>query len=223
MKSIRKKVKFIANYLLSHYKGKYRILCDYDTRTNQFPRKLDGAYEDIDCYISCLHKVRVFSFGNGILQAYIPSIGRGRNYVKAIQSELGNNIIFDIKESDEEVLFKFNAKHMNDLEKYLKPKTSGSSISPFSSKNLPRNKEYKIPDEASLEYKEIVQKLGKKRIIELTHMTNNFLKSMTTKKNTWDMIKADMALKGLKGKEYIHSIGQWDKYVKYLQVNIQKG
>lgn len=109
---------------------------------------------------------------------------------------------------------------MNDLEKYLKPKTSGASISPFSSRNLPRNKSYNIPNEANLEYKEIVQKLGQKRIIELTHMTNNFLKSLVTKKNPWDMIKADMALKGLKGKEYIHSIGKWNQYIKYLQDNI---
>ena len=141
--------------------------------------------------------------------------------MKAIQSELGNDIIFNIEETDEEILFKFNANHMNDLEKYLKPKTNGASISPFSSKNLPRNKTYKIPDEASLEYKEIIQKLGQKRIIELTHMTNNFLKSLATKKNPWENIKADMALKGLKGKEYIHSIGKWSEYIKYLERNIK--
>ena len=28
---------------------------------------------------------------------------------------------------------------------------------------------------------------------------------------------ADMKLKGLKGKEYIHSIGQWDNYINYLR------
>lgn len=30
-------------------------------------------------------------------------------------------------------------------------------------------------------------------------------------------IKADMKLKGLKGKEYIHSIGQWGNYINYLR------
>ena len=29
-----------------------------------------------------------------------------------------------------------------------------------------------------------------------------------------------MKLKGLKGKEYIHSIGKWDKYISYLNKNI---
>lgn len=29
----------MANYLLSHYKGKYRIKCEYDKETNQYQRK----------------------------------------------------------------------------------------------------------------------------------------------------------------------------------------
>ena len=56
--------------------------------------------------------------------AYIPSIGRGHNIIKAIQEELGNDIIYNIEETDSEILFRFNSKHMDELEKYLKPKTS---------------------------------------------------------------------------------------------------
>lgn len=29
-----------------------------------------------------------------------------------------------------------------------------------------------------------------------------------------------MVLKGLKGKNYIHSIGKWDEYIKYLSENL---
>ncbi len=178
-------------------------------------------FAENDIYIDC-QKGRIYYYGNRILEFYTDSLGRGRNIVRAIQTDLGNNIIFNIEESDSEVLFKFNAKHMKELEPYLKPKTSGAKISPFSSRNLPRNKSYKISDEASLEYKEIVQKLGQNRIIELTHMTNSFLQSLATKKNPWENIKADMALKGLKGKEYICSIGQWDKYISYLKENLER-
>ena len=35
------------------------------------------------------------------------------------------------------------------------------------------------------------------------------------------MIKADMALKSLKGKEYIHNIWKWDGYVSYLKKEIK--
>ena len=39
-------------------------------------------------------------------------------------------------------------------------------------------------------------------------------------KNTLENIKADMKLKGLKGKEYIHSIGKWNEYIDYLKKNM---
>lgn len=207
----------IANYLLSHYKGQYRILVEYDKKSNQFPRKLDGTYEDIDCYITCANKVRIYSYGRGILEVYIPSIGRGRNILKAIKEDLGDDIAFNIVESDEEVLFHFNAKYMDKLEKYLKPKTSGASISPFSSKNLPRNKSYKISDEDLMPYKNLITNLPRNQLILVGKYTTSFLQSLVTKNNTWKDIKTDMSLKGLKGKEYIYSIGQWDKYIKYLR------
>lgn len=153
------------------------------------------------------------------MEAYIPSIGRGNNIIKAIQSELGEDVIWHIEKTDSEVLFRFNSKHMPVLEKYLKPKTSSADRSPFSTKNLPKSK-YIIPDEDLIMYKEIVSKIPLEHIIMLTHSTNKFLKSLATKKNTWENIKADMALKGLKGKEYIHAIGKWKEYIKHLEKEI---
>lgn len=133
-----------------------------------------------------------------------------------------NNIVFHIEETDSEVLFRFNVKYMENFEKYFKPKTSGSNISPFSSKNLPKNKDYEIPDEQFSGYKEIVAKIPQERILTLTRSTNNYLKSLVTKKNTWENIRADMRLKGLKNKEYIHSIGKWDDYIRYLREELSK-
>ena len=171
----------ISNYLTSHFRGKYRILCEYDKRTNQFPRKLNGTFEDIDCYIPC-YRGRIFHYGNRTLEYYTDSLGRGHNIIKAIKEEFqGENIIFNIVETSSEVLFRFNAKDMERLEPYLKPKTSGASISPFSNRNLPRNKDYTIPNEDLISYKEIVQKIGQNRIIELTHITTSYIKSLVTK------------------------------------------
>lgn len=199
------------------FKGKYRLKVEYDKRTNDFTRKLNGTLEDIDVYISCQHGNKVFHFGGSILQAYIPSIGRGHNIIKAINESFGQDIIFNIEETDTEVLFKFHYKDSDKIIPLLKPRTNGASISPFSSKNLPRNKEYKIPDENLIHYKNIVAKIPPEHILALTHSTNNFIKSLATKKNTYENIKADMKLKGLKGKEYIHSIGEWDNYINYLE------
>ena len=109
---------------------------------------------------------------------------------------------------------------MESLEKYLKPKTNGASISPFSSRNLPKS-DYKIPDRDLLTYKEIVSKIPRERIIDITHTTNNFIKSLVTRKNKLENIKADMAKKCLKGKEYIHSIGKWSEYINYLRKELK--
>ena len=110
---------------------------------------------------------------------------------------------------------------MGKLEKYLKPKTSGANISPFSSKNLPRNKTYKIPDEDLVDYKELVSNLPQNQLLLLGKYAISFLQSLATKKNTLENIKADMALKGLKSKEYIHSIGKWDEYIGYLNKKLE--
>lgn len=77
-----------------------------------------------------------------------------------------------------------------------------------------------IPDEDLVKYKDISSKIPKERILEITHITNTYLKSLVNKKNTWENIKADMALKRLKSKEYIHSIGKWDEYIEYLSERI---
>ena len=152
------------------------------------------------------------------MQAYISSIGRGHNVVKAI-NEIDSSIIFDVEETDSEILFKFKYSDSDKIIPLLKPKTSGSGISPFSSKNLPRNKNYKIPDEELQSYKDILANIPENERLSIGIITNNFIKSLATKKNPMENIKADMKLKGLKGKEYIHSIGQWSKYLKYIERN----
>lgn len=184
--------------------------------TNTFPREYTGLYSENDIYIDCYKNIRIYHYGNRTLMAYIPSIGRGHNIIKLI-NEIESDLIFDIEETSQEILFKFNYKHSDKIIPLLNPKTSGANISPFSSRNLPKNKDYKIPDEEFVSYKEIVVKMPRERMIDITHTTNNYLKSLITKRNTWEDIKADMAKKCLKPKEYIHSIGKWNDYINYLR------
>ena len=209
----------MANYLVSHYKNKYRIRTEYNKSTNTFSRKLDGTFEDIDCYIDCYNNIQIFYYGKRLLECYVPSIIRGHNIIKAIKQDFGDNIIFDIEETDSEVLFKFHSKDMDKLEKYLKPKTSGASISPFSSKNLPKS-DYTIPDEDLNIYKKVIENVPENQRITIAHMTKSFLQSLVTKKNTWEDIKADIALKCMDNKSYIHTIGQWANYIRYLEDNL---
>lgn len=206
-------------YLISHFKGKYRILCPYN-QYNQFSRDLKGNYEEVDCYIKCANKVTISYYGKGILEAYIPSIGRGRNVLRAIEEDGMSDKIVKNFETDAEVIIRFPAKEMTQFEKYFKPLTSGAGISPFSTKNLPKT-DYIIEEDKLEEYRDIISKLGYETPIGIAHLTNNFIKSLATKRNPWEKIKADMQMKGLHGKEYIDEIGQWNKYIKFLKENIR--
>lgn len=247
-------------FLIDKFKGIYRLKTPIDISTNQFPRDLDNTYSDFDIYIDCSNGIQVSHFGHSTLEAYIPSLGRGRNIVKAIYSdfikpieESGylttaekedektgelktinsfdyeglykdtelNKIIFNIQDTDEEVLFRFKWERMQDFEKYLKPKTSAANRSPFSSKNLPKS-DYEIPEEDQLKYKEVAAKLPKEDILKIGHMTNDYLKSLANRKNKLEDIKNDMKQKCMKAKEYIHSIGKWEDYLKYLEKEISK-
>lgn len=250
------------SYLVEKFKGKYRLLAPYDINTKQFPRDLNGNYDDSNVYISCHKGIQIFHYGHGILEVYIPSLQVGHNIIKGIYNEFINadnsrmiskdienkngqtiskttieiinksiydqdiqslnntSIIFDITESDSEVIFKFNIKYFDDLVKYFNPKTSGASISPFSTKNLPKNKEFKIPDDDLLLYKETTQSVPKEDALRLGQLTTSFIKTLANKTLTLQDIKADMRLQGLRGKDYIYSIGKWNEYLEYIKINI---
>lgn len=208
------------SYIIDKFKGRYRILAPIDESTMDFPRNLKGGYEDVDCYISCQNKIKVTYYGSRILQAYIPSIGRGNNIVKAI-CEINPVLIFDIRRADEEITFKFKYADSDTVLPLLKPRTIGADISPFSSKNLPKN-DYKIPDENLNEYRAKVAAIPPEKVLTISHITNNFIKSLATKKCPYEKIKADMKLKCLKGKEYIHATGQWEKFMIYLDKELEE-
>ena len=206
-------------YLYDKFKGIYRLKVPIDSHTNDYCRKLNGTYEDVDMYIDCQFGNKVFHFGGNILQAYIPSLQRGHNILKKLE-EIDKFLIFDIEETDSEVLFKFKYVNSDIIIPLLKPRTSGAGISPYSVKNLPKSS-YTIPDEDLVLYKNTVAKIPPEHILTITHGTNNFIKSLATKKNPMENIKADMRKKCLKGKEYIHSIGKWQEYIQYLRDNIE--
>lgn len=207
-------------YLIDKFKNKYRIRCPIDKTTNDFPRKINGQYEDIDLYIDCLHGNKIFHDTGSILIAYIPSLGRGRNIIKQIE-DIDKSIIFNIEETDSEIMFKFKYVNSDKIIPLLKPKISGCGISPYSSKNLPKS-DFTIPDDELSQYKDIIGNIPQNKLLSINVISNNFLKTLCTKNKKIEDIKADMKLKKLKTKEYIFTIGYWDKYLKYLSDKISK-
>ena len=139
---------------------------------------------------------------------------RGHNIVKTIQQS-DPSLIFDIEETDSEILFKFKYVNSDKIIPLLKPRTSGAGISPFSSKNLPKSN-YIIPESDLAQYKSVISNVPKDKLLSICHTSNNFIKTLETKQNSMENIKADMRKKGLKAKEYIHYIGRWEEYLSFL-------
>lgn len=207
-------------------------MAEIDQNTNDFPRDETGKIEENDVYIQCSKNCKVYHYGKSVLVAYIPSLGRGHNILLSIaKDKLGiedridyeelyrklekENTVFDIVENDSEIEFKFDAKNIEYIMQYLNPKTSGCNISPFSARNLPKS-DYKIPDEDLVAYNKIVAEKYSERLLDIRNITNNFLKSISNKQCNEEKIKADMKLKCMKPKQYIHFIGKWDEYLKVL-------
>lgn len=117
-------------------------------------------------------------------------------------------------------------KNIDTIANLLKAKTSGASISPFSTKNLPKSKEVKVTDNKLQYYKDIVIKVPKSESLVLHRITTDFLSSIvqnTQKENDKNFnYKADMkkCLMTRQTKEYIYCKGFWNDYIKYLQERI---
>ena len=229
----------MSRYLMK-YKGQYRIKPNLDLELNDFPRdengSIDSSYDDI--YIKCANGSQIYHYGHSTLIGYIPSIGRGHNTLIALAKELklideqdnfrdykklyqllnNNKTVFDISETDEEIEFKFNAKNIELIAKYLKPQTSGADISPFSSRNLPKSS-YIIPKDDLEEYLEITNSIPQGDKLLIGHITKRFMNDILSKDRLYKTvnIKKDMRKKMLKNREYIHSIGYWNKYIAYLE------
>lgn len=132
-----------------------------------------------------------------------------------------DGIIFDITDTDEEVFFKFKSTNMEKLVQYFKPKTSAANRSPFSVKNLPKEK-YAIPIEDLEVYKEITALIPKGDIRTYVNMNNTFIDSITTKKHKAEDIRNDISRSRLKQNEWFHKEGLWNKYIKHIKTYLEK-
>lgn len=221
------------NYILK-YKGKYRLKIELDQNTYDFPRDFYGNIDDTDVYIDCQHGSKIFLYGHIDnkkpiwLWAYIPSITRGHNIIKALK-EKGIEYI-DHRENDEEVEFKFKAADIEIVAELMKARTNGANISPFSSRNLPKTL-VEIPTEKIEKYKEITSIIPKGELLIISRLTNDFLDNILQKSlgkgskkssSPFDY-KSDMKkLKlGRQSKEYIYVKNMFDEYLNYLENNLK--
>lgn len=222
----------MEKYLITNYKGRYRVLCELDESTNDFPRDSSGNIDDgVGLYIPCKYDGKIYAYGrNGKymqLCAYIPSLKRGHNIIKQM-NKLGIEY-HDEDETDEEVTFLFPSTEIDKVSELLSAKTLGANISPFSTKNLPKTK-VEIPSEQMQEYKKITSRLDKSDMLVIKNVNNSFLNEVLAKKlrekgkrKPFDF-KSDMKKLGLSRdiKGYIWTRGLFDEYLAFLEEKIDE-
>lgn len=215
----------MAGYLVRNYKSVYRILPVIDNATNDFCRDCNGKIDEDNVYIPCYYNSRIWHYGRSKLIAYIPSVQRGHNVIKALKKNGVN--VFDCDESDEEVMFKFNSSDMEQVASLMKPKTSGAKTSPFSSKNLPKA-QVDIPENELARYKSLVSKLDSSGMSVIRTANKKFLDEVLAKKlrpkgkrKPFDYA-SDMKVLCLSRdtKSYIYVKGLWEEYLKFLEIAI---
>lgn len=209
---------------------KYRVVAEYDTSTNDFPRddngNIDKSFEDI--YILCANNCRISHYGRNILEAYIPSVIRGKNIIKKINL-INENIVFNIKQTDEEMIFQFNVKYLDIVASCMKARLNRrlengeyNYISPFSKRNLPKSN-YEIPYDELEQYTTIINHIPQNKKVYITIINKNFIRKYICKRNmTITDIKKEQRKLMLRTKEYIHYKGMWELYLKYIEKEITK-
>ena len=217
------------NYLVSHYKGKYRVKAHYDLDTNDFIRDAEGELDDSfgDFYLSGRSGIEIHHGVGSELACYIPKLQLGNNVLKSYyEVMIGkrgkksiDKIVEELKESGYvndvdilsiEVFFTFDAKYLDDLAPIIKLKTSGATISPFSVKNLPR-KPYNIPKADMDIYKEAK---GELTGLQISRIQDAYIREKCDKD-----FKMKMKKEMLKANQYIHKLGLWEDYCNYIKEN----
>jgi hypothetical protein len=213
--------------------------------------KLDNSFEDfyIKCDSNC--KIRQYQkdvllfycptlgrFRNILKMVYEDKIGNANllqvstisdkgieritfNIEAMYKKLLDKGILVYIDEMDFEGEFGFKTEDMKYIAELVGAKTSGANISPFSTRNLP-SKKYDIPTEDLSKYKEIINVLEKNELVKVAHITTHFDDVIQAKKGKLYDINAKRKLSCLNGKEFIHSIGLFDEYLKFLKQGILK-
>lgn len=215
----------IVDYMyryIEKYTGKYRILPYYDIELEDFPRDLNGSIDESfdDLYIPCKKGIITHTYDDFDKLA-ICFYDKRPSVAKGIYDEICNkykdiNISIELIGNDSYIYF-YDCD-INKIASIVKPKTSGAKIKWNDNRNLPKV-EYIIPEEDNKKLSKVISKLSKTEKMRIIKTCNSaFLKSISNKK--FDA-KVEMKKSRLNPKEYIHSIGMWDRYIRFIKKEIK--
>ena len=115
----------------------------------------------------------------------------------------------------------FHAKDIKKIATIVKPKTSGAKIDPFSNKNLPKV-DYKIPAKDMAELYSLTEKLSKTETIQFYRKVNSdFIKGIRKLGGKKFNAKEELKKSRLGSREFIHSVGLWERYLTYVKKQLK--
>lgn len=217
-------------YLLK-YVGKYRVLTELTTDTQDFVRDYDGEiHSDYDeLYIPCNYDGKIKHTYSDSILAYFTD--RSSTYKRVIKELTNSNIKFNTDEIGVEFIIYFSDSDMPKVAKIVGAKTSGKKIHPFDDVNIPDRvvpKNTKVAPSATIGYSIPARDKGlyyaAMSSIKDRKIKNEFKKNVTEKfiktLNDSDFTRKceNMQMKPI---EYIHYIGKWDNYISYIKENIK--
>jgi len=210
-------------YLSKNYLGKYRVKTHaMDLDTGDFPRLETGEIdpEIDDEYIKCTKGEIRASYrqtrGIDVLCWYTESGQTGRNVYAEVKEKYPDIWLEPDDNGSCDFLLYFDAQDIEKIAKIVKPNTAGASIRPYSTKNIVPEEKYVIPDDDLKKYNDITEDM-EDRLIKMQFGKSVIADYITMIDKAYPKKNYAQAFKNtiLKSKEFIHSIGKWDDFIKY--------
>lgn len=214
---------YMYRYLLK-YVGTYRVRAYFDEITEDFPRNETGGIDDSfeDFYIKCSRNATIRSTykGNDILCIYFENRAHvARNVFEELITKY-KNIDIELDDSSSDGIIYFHAEDIKKIATIVVPRTAGCKIHPLSVKNLPKV-EYSIPKEDIEKLNAIVSGLDRtSKMRFFKEVNSNFIKGVRKLDGKKFDCAEEFKKTRLGTREFIHSVGLWDRYLSYIKKNL---
>lgn len=205
--------------------------CDFYINGKNGIKIVHGHRDVLGCYIPS--KARGMNILRQIysdnIDKKVPNNAKEKYLDTICKALVDNKVLVSCEVLDFEAVFEFKAAMIDYIDSLVGLETKGSNIPPFSTKNLPKTK-YTIPEDDLKLYDDAIKHLPKKEVVVkdktrvmvdgllIKNLNLEFDKVITKSQPKGFDINADRKLKGLNGKNYIHSFGpeMWNKYCEFL-------
>ena len=226
-------------YLLK-YVGTYKVLTELTTDTNDFVRDYDNEIhpEYDELFIPCANDgVIKHTYSDSVLAYITPKVSMFKKYKELLKQ---NKISYTTDDTAEEYIIYFNDADMTKAAKIFGAKTRGKNTPPYDKSNIPNRivvkKEKKEPEEIHVIntyvipsrdwtnlYNVLAPIQGRSEKMKFTKQTlEEFDKEISKIKGPGFNVEQERKKVNLPPREFIHSIGLWDRYIEFLKLKVNK-